>query len=150
MTAIAPTTIVAAMAELDQEVAALTERRRLLQELLATWDNTTDTPDAAPATPAREVINFGAATPTAKTKKWDYTEVAQVLEAGVEAGKTATAALVDHYGINPGMASYLMKRVRETGNDKRTSRHVDDLPKSKQPTRSFDPQDVAAALGGAA
>jgi hypothetical protein len=38
-TAIAPDTIVAAMAELDAGLAVLTQRRQLLQQLLATWDD---------------------------------------------------------------------------------------------------------------
>lgn len=39
MTALAPSTIVVAMEQLDQELAVLTERRQLLQQLLATFDD---------------------------------------------------------------------------------------------------------------
>jgi hypothetical protein len=141
MDTLAPSTIVVAMEQLDSELAVLSQRRQLLQQLLATWDDadgeTVTTAwvrvEREPEPPEQANERFAivdAAPPATETparrggrqKKWDYLEVAQVITDGVEAGKTATGSLVDHYGVNKGMAGFLMKRCRELGytRDERT------------------------------
>jgi hypothetical protein len=167
MTAIAPPTIVVAMEQLDSEVAVLIERRRLLQQLLATFDDADgNTVEPTPAWTRVEVerespealnerfsiVDAEPVKPKPQPKatgtrpaKWNYVEVAQVLAAGVEAGKSASGSLVQHYGVNSAMAGYLMKRCRELGYTRDPKVSFVPTPIERTP---FDPQVARDATAG--
>ena len=156
-TAIAPDTIVAAMAELDAGLAVLTQRRQLLQQLLATWDDedgeTVEQPaieQPAPKAVKKPTERRSPVVTTAKQpgqKKGDFAEVAKVIADGVEAGKSASGSLVEHYGVNVGMAGYLMKRCRELGYSRDV--RVSFVPTPIERT-SFDAQAARDAVAGPA
>jgi hypothetical protein len=149
-TAIAPDTIVAAMAELDAGLAVLTQRRQLLQQLLATWDDEDGETVEQPAIeqPAPKAERRAPVEPAStKGRKWDFAEVAKVIADGVEAGKTASGSLVEHYGVNVGVAGYLMKRCRELGYSRDV--RVSFVPTPIERT-SFDAQAARDAVAGPA
>jgi hypothetical protein len=168
MTAIAPPTIVVAMEQLDSEVAVLIERRRLLQQLLATFDDADgNTVEPTPAWTRVEreyetpeslngrfaIVDAEPVKPTPQPKatgkrpaKWDYAEVA------AEARKAPSGApvarhLATVYGVSEKMGYHLIKRCRELG-------HIDDPKVSFVPTpierTPFDPQVARDATAGPA
>jgi len=169
MNALAPSTIVVAMEQLDSEVAVLVERRHLLQQLLATFDDTngltTDEPtewvrverepDAVPANEQFAIVDAAPAKKAvsqpvkggSKGRKWDFAEVAQVIADGVEAGKSASGSLIESYGVNAGVAGYLMKRCRELGYTR--DERVSFVPTPIERT-SFDAQAARDAAAGPA
>lgn len=165
MDAITPDALVAAMAELDQEVAVLTERRRLLQQLLATFDDEhgeTIEPqrayrlsdwvpapvpvavdgqfalvDAKPARPE----------PQRKNRKWNYDEVAAVINEAQRTGTGVGRALMEHFDVTLANAQKLVKQARKYG-------LVADTRESFVPTPiervSFDAQAARDAVAGPA
>jgi hypothetical protein len=126
MTALAPTTIVVAMEQLDTQLATLSERRQLLQQLLATWDdpdgNTVDvdldlpTVNPSPAASPLATTTDRQRPPKpadTKQRKWDYLEVANVAATAANKGQRASEVLAAHYGVTKAMSYFLLKRCRE-------------------------------------
>lgn len=148
MDALAPSTIVVAMEQLDTQLATLSERRQLLQQLLATYDDAdgeTVEPtwvhvERDPATVATDE-QFAIVDAAPKTKpapramrKWDYAAVADEVK---KAPATMPVArhLAQTYDIPEKTGYHLIKRCRELG-------YLDDPKVSFVPTpierTSFD------------
>lgn len=130
MDALAPSTIVVAMEQLDTQLATLSERRQLLQQLLATYDDADgNTVEAAawvrverdPAdVAANEQFAIVDAAPAPKTtagrklQKWDYAAVAEVVRKAPTSMPVARH-LAQTYGIPEKTGYHLIKRCRELG-----------------------------------
>ena len=139
-------TITQAIADLDDELALLTRRRQLLEEVLATYGGAITAVPAAPIVPA--------------VRKWNYAEVAKAVR-NAPGDIPAARHLSRLYGIPEKTGYHLIKRCRELGHlddpqvpfvpaAARPKTPVRDLPKAKPDSGMFDPQAVAEALGGAA
>lgn len=134
-------TICDAMVAIDEELAVLTQRRRLLAELLATYqiqppaaadveaDRPAPAPKKKPAPYVAQPANGGKA-------KWDYPEVAKVITVADERGQRRGAALNERYGVSSATAQWLVKRCREM------SLIPDSKPFTREPIERapFDPQ----------
>ena len=147
-------TITQAIADLDDELALLTRRRQLLEEVLATYGGAITAVPAAPIVPAVE------ATQKPAHRKWNYAEVAKAVR-NAPGDIPAARHLSRLYGIPEKTGYHLIKRCRELGHlddpqvpfvpaAARPKTPVRDLPKAKPDSGMFDPQAVAEALGGAA
>jgi len=139
-------TITQAITDLDDELALLTRRRQLLEEVLATYGGAITAVPAAPIVPA--------------VRKWNYAEVAKAVR-NAPGDIPAARHLSRLYGIPEKTGYHLIKRCRELGHlddpqvpfvpaAARPKTPVRDLPKAKPDSGMFDPQAVAEALGGAA
>lgn len=159
-------TITTAIADLDDELALLTRRRQLLEEVLATYGGTTGWVEAprevVPAAEANAQFALVDAKPAPKTahRKWNYAEVAKAVR-NAPGDIPAARHLSRLFGIPEKTGYHLIKRCRELGylDDPqvpfvpaaaRPKTPVRDLPKAKPDSGMFDPQAVAEALGGAA
>lgn len=161
-------TITQAITDLDDELALLTRRRQLLEEVLATYGGAITAVPAAPIVPAVE------ATQKPAHRKWNYAEVAKAVR-NAPGDIPAARHLSRLYCIPEKTGYHLIKRCRELGHlddpqvpfvpaaaldqvvadlrrdaAARPKTPVRDLPKAKPSSGMFDPQAVAEALGGAA
>jgi len=147
-------TITQAIADLDDELALLTRRRQLLEEVLATYGGAITAVPAAPASgsPRRQARSA--------QRKWNYAEVAKAVR-NAPGDIPAARHLSRLYGIPEKTGYHLITRCRELGHlddpqvpfvpaAARPKTPVRDLPKAKPDSGMFDPQAVAEALGGAA
>lgn len=141
-------TITQAITDLDDELALLTRRRQLLEDVLATYDGpglaTALVVAPAPAAPKSKT----AAKPKSKTaaaaqRKWDFQEIARVVDEALFDGKNPRLVLISRYEVNDAMSYYLMKQVKKLRNPVH-------LPKPPVDTGRFTPDDALAAIEGSA
>jgi hypothetical protein len=147
--------IATAVEVLEAELAVLEQRRQLVEQALDLCRQLsgTITPPAPAAAPLAVRSVEPKPKPTkAKPKpaeqrrtltKWNYDEVATVIDAGTADGKTAVQAIVDYYDVNAGMAQYLLKRVRSR------LAAAEHLPKGPSESGQFSPADALAAIEAA-
>jgi hypothetical protein len=116
MTVIADT-LVAAMAQIDGELVVLEQRRRLMQQLLATFDDA-DRLTALPDEPCEPLPMAPVATrkPGAGRKpKHDWQAIGEVARLAAGAGQPVAAALAAEFNVNSTTAYWMVKRCRELG-----------------------------------
>ena len=116
-------TIVAAMAQLDGELAVLEQRRRLMQQLLATFDNA-DGLTALPCEPCAPVPTVVATMPApvatrkpgaGRKPKHDWQAIGEVARLAAGAGQPVAAAIAAEFNVNSTTAYWMVKRCRELG-----------------------------------
>jgi len=110
-------TLVAAMAQIDGELVVLEQRRRLMQQLLATFDDA----DGLTALPDEPCEPLPMATPKTRTPgagrkpKYDWQAIGEVARLTASAGQPVAAALAAEFNVNSTTAYWMVKRCRELG-----------------------------------
>jgi hypothetical protein len=110
-------TLVAAMAQIDGELVVLEQRRRLMQQLLATFDDA----DGLTALPDEPCEPLPMATPktrkpgAGRKPKHDWQAIGEVAQLAAGAGQPVAAALAAEFNVNSTTAYWMVKRCRELG-----------------------------------